>query len=87
MLKAQAVDTIKSVAASGELISHPQLPYILFRWREFTEDDGAEVKGWTSTQLEVDKSVSLFARAFTGESWSQGMGMAGLGDRVAMRWL
>ncbi|MCA1606612.1 MAG: hypothetical protein LC775_14355 [Acidobacteria bacterium] len=27
----------------------------------------------------------MLAKAFTGESWSQGMGMFGLGDRVAMR--
>ncbi len=84
-LKTRARDGIRSAAETGELISHSQLPFILFRWKEFSEDDGAEVKAWTSAQLNADESVSLFARAFTGESWSQGMGMAGLGDRVAMR--
>lgn len=84
-LKAHAVDKIRVIAATGKLAFHPQLPFILFRWREFSEDDGSEVKEWTGTQLKVDKFVSVFARAFTGESWSQGMGMFGLGDRVAMR--
>ena len=84
-LNAHAVSTIKSVAATGKLISHPQLPFILFRWSEFSEDDGSGIKAWTKDQLDIDESVSMLARAFTGESWSQGMGMVGLGDRVAMR--
>jgi predicted KAP-like P-loop ATPase len=84
-LKAHALKTIRSAADNGELVFHPQLPFILFRWREFCEDDGLEVKKWTGNQLRIDESVSMFARAFTGESWSQGMGMLGMGDRVAMR--
>lgn len=84
-LKAHALKTIRSAADTGELTLHPQLPFILFRWREFCEDDGFEVKKWTGNQLKIDESVSMFARAFTGESWSQGMGMFGMGDRVAMR--
>jgi predicted KAP-like P-loop ATPase len=84
-LKAHALKIIRSAADTGELTFHPQLPFILFRWREFCEDDGFEVKKWTGNQLKIDESVSLFARAFTGESWSQGMGMFGMGDRVAMR--
>lgn len=85
VLKIHAVKTIKSVAETGELISHPQLSFILFKWREFSENDGSEVKAWTSNQLKIEESVSMFARAFTGESWSHGMGMFGLGDRVAIR--
>lgn len=84
-LKAYALNTIRSAADTGELVSHPQLAFILFRWREFCEDDGLEVKKWTGEQLKIDESVSMFAKAFTGESWSQGMGMFGMGDRVAMR--
>lgn len=84
-LKAHAVKTIKSVAATGALISHPQLAFILFRWKKFSEDNGSDVKTWTSAQLKSDESVSMLARAFTGESWSQGLGIGGLGDRVAMR--
>lgn len=84
-LKQNAVQAIRSAAATGKLLSHPQLPFLLFRWREFTEDGDSEVKAWTSDQIKIDKSVSMLARAFTGESWSQGMGMFEMGDRVAMR--
>jgi hypothetical protein len=84
-LKAHAIKTIKSAASSGKLLFHPHLPYILFQWSEFAEDGGAEVKAWTIEQLKTDEAVSMLARAFTSESWSHGMGMFGLGDRVAMR--
>lgn len=84
-LKGLAIKAIKSAAMNGELISHPQLPSILFRWEEFAEDDGAEVRAWTSEQLRDNEAVSMFAHAFTGEIWSQGMGMFSLGDRVSMR--
>lgn len=84
-LKLHTLSIIKSAAASGELIVHARLPYILYRWREFAEDDGFSVMTWTKGQLDIDESVSMLAQAFTGESWSQGMGIVGLGDRVAMR--
>lgn len=84
-LKLHTLSIIESVAATGELIKHAQLPYILFRWREFAEDEGLAVITWTKGQLDIDESVSMLAQAFTGESWSQGIGTVGLGDRVAMR--
>lgn len=83
-LKASCLTAIRSAAADGSLLSRSQLPFILFRWKELS-NDGSEVKAWTSHQLKNDQSISVFAQAFTGESWSQGMGMFGLGDRVAMR--
>ena len=82
-LRALALKAIKSAATNGGLIVHKSLPYILFRWREFAEDDGASVKAWISDRLVDDVSVAYLAKAFTRESWTQGMG--GLGDRVAMR--
>lgn len=85
VLKTHAVETIQTAASSGDLISHPQLPRILFRWPRFAEDDGAGVKSWTSEQLRKDEALALLARAFTTESWSHGLGMFGLGDRVEMR--
>ena len=84
-LKELAIKAIKSASRSGELISHPQLQSILFRWEEFAETDSVEVKAWTSDQMKNDKAISIFAKAFTGEVWSQGMGMFGLADRVSMR--
>jgi predicted KAP-like P-loop ATPase len=82
-LRALSIKTISSDVSSGHLISHRQLPMILFRWREF--EDETSVKAWTDKQMSSDEGVSFLAKAFTGESWSQGMGMFGLGDKVAMR--
>ena len=84
-LKAHALKTIRVSASNGTLISHPQLPYILFRWSELAEDSGVEVQVWAREQLRDDESVSKLAKAFLSESWTQGMGMFGLGDRVAVR--
>jgi hypothetical protein len=71
--------------SNKRLIDHPQLGYLLFRWQELAQDDGATVRSWTGNQLEHDEAVARFAKAFTRETWTQGMGMAGLGDRVAVR--
>lgn len=85
-LKSIALKKIKEAAASGQLISHPRLPNILYRWMEFAADDSASVKSWTDGQLLDDIAVAQMAKAFTGESWSYGLGMfSGLGDRVAKR--
>jgi predicted KAP-like P-loop ATPase len=84
-LRELAIEAIQSAAANGKLIYHPQLPFILFRWVEFAEEQDHQVKEWTDDQLKSDETVGLLAKAFTGETWSQGIGMAGLGDRVAIR--
>ena len=84
-IKNIALRTIESSADTGELIFNPQLPFILFKWKEFAEDDGLTVLAWTKEKLKSDEAVSMFAQAFTSESWSQGMGIAGLGDRVAIK--
>jgi hypothetical protein len=75
---------IQEAAESGRLIHHPRLAYILFSWREFS-DDAATVSTWVNSQLANDVAVAMLAKAFTSETWSQGMGMFGLGDRVAIR--
>lgn len=84
-LKAHAAQCIQAAAANGTLITHPQLPFILFRWIDFAGDGGGAVKGWTNDQMKDDEKLAKLAHAFTSESWSQGLGMFGLGDRVAMR--
>lgn len=84
-LKQHSIECIESSGKDGSLINHPRLPYILFRWRDFLEDNSARVKEWTNEQLGNDVSLSLLARAFTSESWSQSLGMFGLGDRVSLR--
>ncbi len=54
-------------------------------WRDLADNDGAEVKAWTAAQMKDDAMIATFVRAFTSYSWSQGLGIAGLGDRVAKR--
>lgn len=82
-LKVLCLKAIDFSATTGKLLFHPQLPFILFGWRNLSKNDGSEVMAWTSNQLKIDKAVSAFAHAFTGESWSHSMG--GLGDRVTTR--
>ncbi len=83
-LKRHTIESIEEAATTGELIVHHRLAYILYRWLEMSDDEGASIKKWTDDQLSQDTNVAELARAFTGESWSQGMD-GFLGDRVAMR--
>lgn len=84
-LKALALRKIE-LDATGELLKHhPQLLFILYQWGEFAADGGLRVKKWTSEMLSSDSDVSILAKRCTGETWSYGMGMFGLGDRVAVR--
>jgi predicted KAP-like P-loop ATPase len=80
VLRAHALERIRRAAQSDELSRAKQLPYLLYRWREFSEDDGAEVKEWTAAQMKDDAMIAALAKAFTSYSWSQSTG-----DRVAMR--
>ncbi|YBW39060.1 NTPase [Nitrobacter sp. TKz-YC01] len=43
------------------------------------------MRAWTASRMKDDAMIAVFAKAFTSHSWSQGLGMAGLGDRVAKR--
>lgn len=79
-MRHKALDRMRAAAQSGELIDHPKLAYLMFRWRELPDDDGAEVKAWASEQLLVDTSVVRFAKALTAYTWSQTVG-----DLVARR--
>src|ERR1019366_9445160 len=80
-----AIERIRSASKSGELAAHNKLAYLLYRWRDFAADDGAEERQWTGAQLDHDDMVVKFSKSFTSYSWSQGLGFAGLGDRVARR--
>ena len=80
----RALTAIRSAAADGSLLHHQDLINILYRWRDFL-DDPAEPRAYTDLLLEDDEALVILAREFTGESWSQGMGLTGLGDRVSQR--
>jgi predicted KAP-like P-loop ATPase len=85
VLRTRALDRIRAASQSGELAKSRRLAYLLFAWRDLAEDDGTEVRDWSAAQLKSDVMVAIFAKAFTSHSWSQGLGMAGLGDVVAKR--
>ena len=84
-LKSHTVERIRECAHSGGLVKHQFLGDILFRWRDFVDDGSIEVSEWINRELEKDDSVIALAKAFTAESWSQGLGMFGAGDRVSKR--
>jgi hypothetical protein len=84
-LRDRALRRIRKASKSGELASCRRLAYLMFRWRDLAADEGLEVKKWAEKQMKDDAMIATFAKAFTSHSWSQGMGMFGLGDTVAKR--
>lgn len=83
-LTERALTGVRALAASGTLLDNSDALYVLFRWYDFT-DKSDEPRRWTASLLQDDASVAKLAAAFTGESWSMGMGgFGGLGDRVSM---
>jgi predicted KAP-like P-loop ATPase len=70
LLRALAFSRIRKSAEIDELGLHTKLVYLLYRWRDFSDDSGAEVRGWTDEQLARDEMVVRFARAFTSHGWS-----------------
>jgi predicted KAP-like P-loop ATPase len=84
VLRKLALNSIRTAAANGTLITHQDLVYILYRWREFLDGDTSEILTWTNDRIQEDRSLVALARDFTGRSWSMGMGGFGsLGDRVS----
>jgi hypothetical protein len=76
-LHGMALKRIRAASKSGELLNHPELPYLLFRW---SDEQPGQVLKWTTAQLKQDKSVIRFAQAFTSYSW-----VHSAGDRVSRR--
>ncbi|MGR7464334.1 KAP family P-loop NTPase fold protein [Klebsiella aerogenes] len=79
-----ALKVIRTSAADGSLMRHPDLHYILYRWLNFMGDDPTEIRQWTDRLLESPAGLVALAKAMTGVSWSTGMGGFGFqGDRVS----
>jgi len=85
ILKRLLGERIVDAAKDGSLIRNQNLAHLLQCWSDLDDNDGAAVKQWTAMQLADDEAVWQFAVAFTSYGWSQGGGMSGLSDRVAMR--
>jgi hypothetical protein len=84
-LRQRSLAAIRISAKSGEIAKSRLLAYLLFMWRELADDAGAEVHAWTAGHMADDAMITIFAKAFTTFSWSQSVGMFGLGDAVAKR--
>ncbi|MGO3928765.1 KAP family NTPase [Rhodopseudomonas pseudopalustris] len=80
-----ALKALRSAAADMSLLSHQDLVYLLYRWRDFLENDPSEVRHWTDSLLSDPEALVILARGLTSQSWSMGMGGFGaLGDRVSV---
>lgn len=75
-----ALQKIKEASSNGELIKAPRLAHILYRWRDWENDDA--VRRWVSQIIEPDEGLVDLLSGFLSKSYSQSMG-----DRVAkVRW-
>ena len=76
------LNAIRSSAQDGSLLYHQDVISILYRWREFLENDPSEARAWTDSLLQIDEALIIFARELTSYTYSQGVGVFGLADRV-----
>lgn len=84
-LRTLLLSRIEAAVADRTLLEHQDLPFLLYSWADLAADDGAAVRAWTSSAFASDDGVRKLAKAFTSYSWTQGMGVAGMGDLVAKR--
>lgn len=84
-LRALLHSRIEAAAAEDTLLAYRDLLFLLHSWSDLAADDGAAVRVWTSAAFASDDGVRQLSKAFTSYSWTQGMGLAGLGDLVAKR--
>src|SRR5262249_55622378 len=62
VLRDLALSRIRNAAETGELGLHARLAYLLYRWRDFVGDGGAEVRRWSNQQLDRGEMIVLFAK-------------------------
>ncbi len=82
-LTERALSAIRESAKNDSLLYHRDVMSIIYRWRDFCGDQPDEVRAWTDALLGSDHALIILASRMTGTSWSQGLGMFGLGDRVS----
>ncbi len=85
-LKSRALAALRNAAESRVLLRDGNLMYNIYRWRDFSDDEGAEAKAWLREVMNNDAALVIIAKSLTGESWSTSLGgFGGLGDRVSRR--
>lgn len=70
-----ALQKIRSAAQNGSLLQSPDLPGIVYRWRDWGNED--EVKQWVENVNSTDQGLARFLETFVQQTFSQT-----LGDRV-----
>lgn len=81
--KSVALEKIRSAAADGTLYRHRRLIPLLYSWMNLLPKSGAdEVRAWVATSLVNPDFVIKLARCLPSSSWSMGIGMDEMGDRV-----
>jgi predicted KAP-like P-loop ATPase len=76
----KALASIRAASRDGMLIQNRKLGYLLYRWRNLTNDDGVEVKKWIADSITDSEKLCLIAEALISNSWSHGMS-----DRVSKK--
>lgn len=82
-----ALAKLRAAAADGSLATHGKLVVALFAWNRLNGEDDAEIRAWTDATLDSDPFVVALAKQIPSESWSFGMGLDEMGDRVSRRTL
>jgi predicted KAP-like P-loop ATPase len=70
-LKNICVEKIRVAAKDGTLISHPEMSFILYRWRDWASPE--EPKQWVERLIESQDSLLAFLEAFLQRSQSWGL--------------
>jgi predicted KAP-like P-loop ATPase len=79
--KARALESIRAASQNGMLIKNRNFASLLFDWaRSAGEDD---VRQWVKGQIDNIEFAVALAQAMTTIGYQQGLGLDGLGDRVA----
>jgi len=78
-----ALTALRAAGQDGRLLAAHSARSMLWALYRLSPQGSTEVRALTDHFLENDDQTIRLAKAVTSMSWSQGMGFAGMGDRVA----
>lgn len=74
VLYSGALTAIVAASSDGALIQNRELCWLLFRWRDLADDDGAQVKKWTKDKIASENSLCKIAESMISSSWTHSAG-------------
>lgn len=78
-----ALGKFRAAGEAGNLAQHPRLIRLLYAWRRMAGEPGiVEVRAWVDRNLCERALIVSLARQMPSSSWSYGMGIDEMGDRV-----